>query len=445
MPVDVSIYQNRTPPDPVAGLGGTVGLANALTNNQILNAQNQRLQGEVQGQGQFGQAIMDANGNPTTATNLFTARGGNPLYAGTAYQSAANLQGAQAGNTNLIAAGSDVQSAAEIAKLNAIANDGQPNPYERMLAQGHSDLWSGTIGAPAFHSIFDTMPPGDKPSTQYMKTRTAGTIAAPAQAAPTVAGFNPETNTPIEKPYAVKVVAAGQPGGAEFEPAPGVVATSAADKVILQKAQIGAAGIMANNRNLEAVLPIIESLKNSDFGTGSQEYATLKSIATTMGLVGAGDTNLTSRQIGTKLMNAFVQGNPHATDAGLSLDRASKPNMDLTQAADIHIIKQLLGWGNMDAAMTKMYQQEAKPGQSFTDFQSDYYNKYDPDAFQMKGADPGERGHILASKGYTSGKNGQPIPPKPGTPAFQDYQKFIHTLAVAQKAGALPGTPGTSQ
>ena len=31
MPVDVSIYNRLNPPDPIAGLGGTVGLANALT------------------------------------------------------------------------------------------------------------------------------------------------------------------------------------------------------------------------------------------------------------------------------------------------------------------------------------------------------------------------------------------------------------------------------
>ena len=51
MPVDVSMYNRLNPPDPITGLGGTVGLANALTQNQILNARNQLTQGEVQGQG----------------------------------------------------------------------------------------------------------------------------------------------------------------------------------------------------------------------------------------------------------------------------------------------------------------------------------------------------------------------------------------------------------
>lgn len=444
MPVDTSIYQNRTPPDPIAGLGGTVGLANALTNNQILNAQNQRIQGEVQGQGQYGAALQAAGGNGGVVSNSLSNI--NPLYAGTAYDRAAALQGAQAGNTNIIASGNDAQSAAEIARLNAIANDGQPKARVRMLNQAATDLWSGTISGGAYHSVVDNMPASDQGAAQYIKTRTAGTIAGPSQAEPTVSGYNPTTLAPIVKPKAAVVAAAGQPGGAEIVPPPGVVETSAADKGILQKAQLGAAGIQANNRNLEAALPIIESLKSSDFGSGSQEYATLKSIATTMGLVSDADTSLTGRQIGTKLMNAFVQGNPHATDAGLSLDRASKPNMDLTKSADIHIMKQLLGWGNMDAAMTKMYKQDPdQPGQSFTDFQSGYYNKYDPDAFHIKSASPDERGQILASKGYTTGKNGQPVPPKPGTPAFGDYQKFVHTLSVAQKAGALPAPSGASQ
>ena len=107
MPVDASIYQNRTPPDPIAGLGGTVNLANALTQNQILNANNQLTQGNLQGQGQYGQALIDANGNPVAAMNRLAGPGGdlNPLYAPTAYGNAATLQGAQGGAANLTAAG----------------------------------------------------------------------------------------------------------------------------------------------------------------------------------------------------------------------------------------------------------------------------------------------------------------------------------------------------
>ena len=44
MPVDVSIYNRLNPPDPIAGMAGTVGLANAVTQNRMLNAQNQLLQ-----------------------------------------------------------------------------------------------------------------------------------------------------------------------------------------------------------------------------------------------------------------------------------------------------------------------------------------------------------------------------------------------------------------
>jgi hypothetical protein len=446
MPVDTSLYANRTPPDPIADLGGTVGLANALTQNQILNAENQLTQGNLQGQGQFGQALIDANGNPVAAMNRLAGPGGNlnPLYAGTAYSNAAALQGAQAGNTNIIAAGSDAQSAAEIARLNAIANDGQPNPYARMLKQAQTDLWSGTIGGAAFHSVVDQMPKGDQAATRYVSMKAQGTVGAPQQATPIVAGYNPVSLAPIVKPTAAVNAKAAQPGGTEIEPPPGVVSTSAADKAIFQKAQNDAAGIQTQNRNLEALLPIMDHLKNSDFGTGSAEYAKLKSVATTMGIVGDQDTTLTGRQIANKLMNAIVSGSPHASDAGMSLDQVSKPNMDVTKSADVHIVKQLLGWGNMDAAKTQMYQIDAKPGQSFSDYNSGYYNKYDPDAFHYKTATPEERAEILASKGYTQGKSG-PAPPKPSSPQFGDYQKFIHTMSVAQKAGALPAPAGANQ
>ena len=68
MPVDVSMYNRLNPPDPITGLGGTVGLANALTQNQILNARNQLTQGEVQGQGRrFGIGERTSGGRETIA------------------------------------------------------------------------------------------------------------------------------------------------------------------------------------------------------------------------------------------------------------------------------------------------------------------------------------------------------------------------------------------
>jgi hypothetical protein len=123
-------------------------------------------------------------------------------------------------------------------------------------------------------------------------------------------------------------------------------------------------------------------------------------------------------------MNAAVQGNPHATDAGLSLDRASKPNMDLTQPADVHIIKQLIGWGKMDAAAPKVFQQDAQPGQSYSDFKSGYYQNYDPRAFGFSGMTPDERAQLKTSLG----------PPGPNNAA---YQKFLHSYQVAKGAGVL--------
>lgn len=436
MPVDTSIYANRTPPDPIAGLGGTVGVANALTQNQILNAQNQQVQGGLQGQGQFGQALMDANGNPTTATNLFTQRGGNALYAPTAFQSAATLQGTQGSAANTIATGNQSQTSDALAAVNSIAsNSGKRSDMLNELA---ARVHNGLLSKEAYHVIADNMPAGDSGAANYIKTKTQGMVTAPSQVEPVQAGVNPTTQNPILKPKAAVVAAAGQPSGTEVTAAPGVTEAAAGAQAIQQKDQLAASGIMQNTRQLEAALPLIQKLKSSDFGPGSNEYATLKGIATTMGLVGPEDTNLTGRQIANKLLNGFVQGNPHATDAGLSLDRASKPNMDLTQAADVHIIKQLVGWNRMDAAAPQIFDLEGQPGGNYAKWKSGYYQNYDPDAFNLWAATPQERGNILAGKGYTAGPGGQPVPPKPNAPAFANYQRFVHTLSMAQRTGMLP-------
>jgi len=110
MPTDVSIYNRLNPPDPIAGLSSTVGLANAFTTNQILNARNQLTQGEVQGQGQYGQALasaMNPDGtiDPNKANQAYVAAGGDPIYLPEAANNSAALYGSNIANQRNLALG----------------------------------------------------------------------------------------------------------------------------------------------------------------------------------------------------------------------------------------------------------------------------------------------------------------------------------------------------
>ena len=96
MPVDVSIYNRLNPPDPIAGMAGTVGLANALTQNRMLNAQNQLVQGNLQGQTAYGNALsgaMNPDGtiDPNKANQAYVQNGGNPIYLPQAANNSAAL------------------------------------------------------------------------------------------------------------------------------------------------------------------------------------------------------------------------------------------------------------------------------------------------------------------------------------------------------------------
>lgn len=422
MPVDTSLYQNRTPQDPIASLGGTVNLANALTNNQLLNAQNQQAQGALQGQSQFGQALMDANGNPTQATNLFTSRGGNPMAAPGVFQSAATLQGSQGSAANTIAAGNQSQTSDALAAANAIAENG--GGRVGVLGELGKRVSNGLLSAGAYHAIVDGMPASDKGAADYVRTKTQGMVAAPSQVEPVQAGVNPQTQNPVLKPKAAVVAAAAQPSGTEVTAPPGAPEVAASDRKTLFEDQIRASGTMANLRPLQQALPLIQQLSNQNFGPGSNEFAKIKGALTTAGIINPNTSDLQVRQELNKYLLKYSSGANAAgrSDAALSAAIGSNPNLDLTQPANLALVKNQIGYDKMDSAMPKVYALDAKPGQTYSEFKSSYNQSYDPRAFKFDTLAPDEQQKLVSSLG------------KPTSPAFQ---KFSHSYDVAKSAGMV--------
>ena len=426
MPVDTSIYANRTPPDPIAGLGGTVGLANALT-------QNRMLQGNLQGQTQYGQALMDAGGDPTQATNLFTQRGGNPLYAPQAYGNAATLGGAQISNTNAIAAGSQAQSANVYARLNSLAATGNAknSDYTGTINEAMS---SGALPPAVGASILSRLPRDPTKAAAFIQNETAGFVSPPEQSAPTTAGAN-ESGQAILKPEATVAANARTPGGTVTEAPLGLRDVTAKDRQKLFDDQLQASGTMANVRPLQQALPLIQQLSNQNFGPGSPELAKIKGALTTAGIIDPNTSDLQVRQEVNKYLLKYSSGAIAAgrSDAALSAALGSNPNLDLTQPANLALIKNQIGYDQMDAAMPKAYALESaqkkaagQPVPTYSEYKAGYYQANDPRAFQFHLLTPDERANVKASLGAQ------------GSAA---YQRFVHSYGLAKGTGMLQPPP----
>lgn len=143
---------------------------------------------------------------------------------------------------------------------------------------------------------------------------------------------------------------------------------------------------LKNMRPLQQALPLIQSLDASNFGKGSPELATLKGLLVTAGVMDPNSTSLPTRQEAQKYLNQFVSGLPHASDMGLTQDKISKPNFDITQPANIALIKNAIAMSRMDAAAPKAI----GGAQDYLNKKSQYYNNMDPRAFQMDMMSPSE-------------------------------------------------------
>lgn len=190
-------------------------------------------------------------------------------------------------------------------------------------------------------------------------------------------------------------------------------------------AQNNAAGLRAGIRPLQQALPLIEQLSNTDFGPGSAQYAKLKGLLTTAGLVPPGATSLDLRQAASKYLSQSVQASMGAgrSDEGLRAALGANPNLDLTQKANIGLVKNQIAMSRMDAAMSQAYDAEHPEDTSkvgFNTYKSNYYQNQDPRAFRFDLMTPQERRDTLDSLGQ---KGSQP------------YNNFIRSLTIARHAG----------
>jgi hypothetical protein len=462
MPVDVSIYNRLNPPDPIAGLSSTVGLANAFTTNQILNARNQLTQGEVQGQGQYGQALagaMNPDGtiDPNKANQAYVAAGGNPIYLPEAANNSAALYGSNIANQRNQALGVTEQATNGAALVNAEA--ARPgSTRQSIVSTADQALWAGTMSPQAHDFIVNQLPLGDAAAKQKARSLTLGFVSPTQQSAPTSTGFDQNTLAPMTGTFAgasTKAANAGGGNGFAATPPPGVEdAAKTSEAALANHKLVTAPGLLQANRPIENAIDVLGKLNNTGFGPNSEDWSTVLGFLQQKGAIPSG-TEITNpnelRQVGNKYLHQIASAAASSgirTDAGLNQANSSNVSMDLTQAAGLHLLKNQLGINRQDAMQSAAYEIEGRPnGVTWANYGPAYLKSTDPRALALDKQSPEERNATFNSFLPPSSKplfapNMTPeqfaaanaAVKKANTPA---YQKFVHTYNLAKATNAL--------
>jgi hypothetical protein len=191
-----------------------------------------------------------------------------------------------------------------------------------------------------------------------------------------------------------------QPLGATVGAGPravGASPTDIADNQQFMADQAKSAQLKGAIRPLQQALPLVGQLSNFNFGPASGDIAKVKSTLQTLGIAGVDPTDEnTVRQEVSKKLNQYVTALQSAgrSDQALSASIASNPNLDMTQAATLNLIKNQIGMSLQDAAVPDAQRLNAKstggaaPWTGYQDFRNRWYTATDPRGFaQLSKAD----------------------------------------------------------
>jgi hypothetical protein len=238
---------------------------------------------------------------------------------------------------------------------------------------------------------------------------------------------------PDGQPISVPTNIAARSGALPTGLPPGQGEALAANQGAFVKDQAGAATTLQGLRPLQNALPLLQKMTNTDFGPGSEGFAQVKSALITAGIIGPNTTDTEVRQEANKYLRAYAGQTRTADRSDRALEQAlgSNPNLDLTQGANLALVKNQIAMDRMDAALPVAFEKQfPSPADKtkYLGYKSNYYQNTDPRAFQFDLMTPQERRAVVDSLG------------KPDSPA---YQKFARSYALAKQAGIF--TPANGQ
>lgn len=253
---------------------------------------------------------------------------------------------------------------------------------------------------------------------------TSNIAMGPAAAATRVTGAPNEYGAPTQQPIGTANFAQG-PTPTDLPP--GQSGALASNQTAFVNDQERSATTLGNVRQLQNALPLISQLSSSNFGPGSPELAQLKGILTTAGIMQSGDSSLPTREEANKYLLKYAQGaiNAGRSDSALSTAIHSSPNLDLTQPANLALIKNQIGMDRMDAAIPTAFSAQhpgANDKSQYLTYKSNFYQNNDPRAFSFDIMTPQERRQTIDSLGPQN------------SPAFR---KFAQSYQAAKASGVI--------
>ena len=216
-------------------------------------------------------------------------------------------------------------------------------------------------------------------------------------------------------------------GGRDVALPPGESEQIGEPKKVYLADQERSATTQANLRKLEMVYPLVQQLGNSNFGPGSAEFAKVKGALVTAGVIDPNTSDLKVRQEAGKYLLNYAQGAQNAgrSDHALSAAIGSNPNLDLTQPANLALIRNQIGMDKADAAIPVLFNQLHPSDTSkryYKEFKANFYRDYDQRAFFYDKMSPDERRQLVDSLGAKDSAA---------------YKKFAKSYADLKSAGFL--------
>lgn len=140
--------------------------------------------------------------------------------------------------------------------------------------------------------------------------------------------------------------------------------------------------LLANNRNLETVLPMVQALQDKDFGPTSKPLSNLTTALRAFG-ISMPLTNAPNRAEVDKYFTQNVANQPAGvTDLARSMQSVANPSLDIPKEAAIALVKSRLAFDRMEAAIPKVWTVDhPNAPKGYLSSKSDFYNQNDPRGF----------------------------------------------------------------
>lgn len=358
--VDTSFYNQQPQPDIMGGIGKTVGVANALTQNRGLNTEVNMLQSEYGAQKAQGSALLNAIGpdGKFNSTNAFSNLSSNPAAG---YGILPIIQGVTATQGGQISnAGASAQNAQNYAvnfasAINALPDSATPDDIRAATDQLNAE---GRISPDMAIAIHSDPALSKQNALQYARTRALGVVAPATQLTTTAGAPNPVTGQPTitTQGEQVKAVGANPPGtvSTSLEPA----SNESINEYIADLK--GTAPMMESIKPAQSALPLIEQLSAGNFGPGSADLSKIRSAFIQAGIIGADSPAATQEamlEAANKYLAQNVVGAPGAGRSDAALDEINKanPRTGLVQPAALALVKNQIGRQLFTANMQRAY------------------------------------------------------------------------------------------